>query len=290
MLRSLVALAVAATLVVAASPDASARSHRSNAPTPEATATRSPTPSASSSAQPSPSDPFPEPDKPGFFDLVGKVRYAISQWFSNLVTSALRPVFDFLGRTGATGSAVRRQAARRRRPTPRIRCYPARGGLDGEDRASSRRDRGVADRASRRRRGGRRPFRCRSCGRHLRGGRRPVPRLPHRDPPAVVVPGNLRDRGAEPPPSGEATSPRLARRFLPAPNRHPGRFSTGTPHGLHRSPRDGRGGSLAFVGVPASRDGLPKGLGAQGERRWPLLNPTRGPAQARSTWIAPKRA
>ena len=30
---------------------------------------------------------------------IGKVRYAISQWFSNLVTSALRPVFDFLGHT-----------------------------------------------------------------------------------------------------------------------------------------------------------------------------------------------
>src|SRR5918996_5871409 len=44
-------------------------------------------------------DPFPEPEKPGFFDLIGRIRYAISQWFSNLVTSALRPVFDFLGRT-----------------------------------------------------------------------------------------------------------------------------------------------------------------------------------------------
>jgi hypothetical protein len=99
VLRSVLTLAIAATLVVAVSSDAAARSHRSNSPSPEATATPSPTPSASPSPEPSPAEPFPEPDKPGFFDLVGKVRYAISQWFSNLVTSALRPVFDFLGRT-----------------------------------------------------------------------------------------------------------------------------------------------------------------------------------------------
>jgi hypothetical protein len=99
VLRSALALAIAATLVVTVSSDAAARSKRSNAPSPETTGSPSPTPSASPSPQPSPSEPFPEPDKPGFFDLVGKVRYAISQWFSNLVTSALRPVFDFLGRT-----------------------------------------------------------------------------------------------------------------------------------------------------------------------------------------------
>jgi Conjugal transfer protein TrbL len=100
MMRSVLALALIATLVVAVSADASARSHRSNRPSLEATPTPSPTPSESPSPRSSPSeDPFPEPDKPGFFDLVGKVRYAISQWFSNLVTSALRPVFDFLGRT-----------------------------------------------------------------------------------------------------------------------------------------------------------------------------------------------
>jgi hypothetical protein len=99
VLRSVLTLAIAATLVVTVSFDAAARSHRSNSPSPEATATPSPTPSASPSLEPSPAEPFPEPDKPGFFDLVGKVRYAISQWFSNLVTSALRPVFDFLGHT-----------------------------------------------------------------------------------------------------------------------------------------------------------------------------------------------
>ncbi|MGH9168653.1 MAG: hypothetical protein ACRD02_12595, partial [Acidimicrobiia bacterium] len=53
----------------------------------------SPQPTASPDAQ------FEEPDKPGFFDFVGRVRYAISQWFANLVTSALKPVFDLLGRT-----------------------------------------------------------------------------------------------------------------------------------------------------------------------------------------------
>jgi hypothetical protein len=86
-------------LLVSISAEASARPSGSHSPSPEATASPSRTPSGSPSAEPSPNDPFPEPDRPGFFDLVGKVRYAISQWFSNLVTSALRPVFDFLGRT-----------------------------------------------------------------------------------------------------------------------------------------------------------------------------------------------
>jgi Conjugal transfer protein TrbL len=99
VLRSFVALAVAATLVVAVPSDAVARSRASKSPSPEATPTSTPSPSVSPSPRPSPSEDFPEPDKPGFFDLVGKVRYAISQWFSNLVTSALRPVFDFFGRT-----------------------------------------------------------------------------------------------------------------------------------------------------------------------------------------------
>jgi hypothetical protein len=99
MLRLFLAVAVAAMLVAAGSSDALARPHRHESPSPEAAATPSESPSASPSPRPSPSEDFPEPDKPGFFDLVGKVRYAISQWFSNLVTSALRPVFDFLGHT-----------------------------------------------------------------------------------------------------------------------------------------------------------------------------------------------
>lgn len=100
-MRLLLALAVATVLVAAGSADALAgRDGPSSGqtPSPGPTAEPSETPSASPTPEPSPED-FPEPDKPGFFDLVGKVRYAISQWFSNLVTSALRPVFDFLGRT-----------------------------------------------------------------------------------------------------------------------------------------------------------------------------------------------
>ena len=63
----------------------------------------SPSPSASagvtSDPSPSTSPDFEDPKKPGFFDVIGRVRYAISQWFSNLVTAALRPVFDLLSRT-----------------------------------------------------------------------------------------------------------------------------------------------------------------------------------------------
>ncbi|MGH2726720.1 MAG: conjugal transfer protein TrbL family protein [Actinomycetota bacterium] len=47
----------------------------------------------------SPSPDFEEPKKPPFWDIIGRVRYAISQWFSSIVTSALRPVFSLLGRT-----------------------------------------------------------------------------------------------------------------------------------------------------------------------------------------------
>lgn len=98
MSRLLLASVLTALLMTAVSADAFAGQdrpspRRSPSPTPTAEASPTPTP------EPSPGEDFPEPDKPGFFDLVGKVRYAISQWFSNLVTSALRPVFDFLGRT-----------------------------------------------------------------------------------------------------------------------------------------------------------------------------------------------
>jgi len=100
----LLAFAVAGLLVAGGSPDALARRHvAEQTPSPEATAspsaTQTQTPSPTPSPEPSPREDFPEPDKPGFVDVIGKVRYAIGQWFSNLVTSALRPVFDFLGRT-----------------------------------------------------------------------------------------------------------------------------------------------------------------------------------------------
>lgn len=62
-------------------------------PTPTVIATPTPSPSVS------PSPDFEEPKKPPFWDIIGRVRYAISQWFAGLVTAALRPVFDLLGRT-----------------------------------------------------------------------------------------------------------------------------------------------------------------------------------------------
>ncbi len=102
MARFVLALSLATVLVAVGSAEALAlhsASPSSLAPLPGPSAAPSQTPSATPSPEPLPSEDFPEPDKPGFFDLVGRVRYAISQWFSNLVTSALRPVFDFLGRT-----------------------------------------------------------------------------------------------------------------------------------------------------------------------------------------------
>jgi hypothetical protein len=38
-------------------------------------------------------------DNPGFFDVGGRVRKAINDWFRDLVTSAVEPVLDLLGRT-----------------------------------------------------------------------------------------------------------------------------------------------------------------------------------------------
>lgn len=48
----------------------------------------SPTPSPSTSADPS-----------GWLDVGGRVRTAISEWFGELVASALKPTFDLIGRT-----------------------------------------------------------------------------------------------------------------------------------------------------------------------------------------------
>jgi len=102
--RLLFVLVVAGLLVGGGTSNAHARRHvPEQTPSPEASVTPSPTPSQTPSPtpspEPSPREDFPEPDKPGFVDVIGKVRYAIGQFFSNLVTSALRPVFDFLGRT-----------------------------------------------------------------------------------------------------------------------------------------------------------------------------------------------
>jgi hypothetical protein len=100
--RPLLVLAIAVGLVLAPPTVAAAKKHLPEEPSPAPTPTPTPTPSATATPTPEPSpseDPFPEPEEPGFFDLIGRIRYAISQWFSSLVTSALRPVFDFLGRT-----------------------------------------------------------------------------------------------------------------------------------------------------------------------------------------------
>lgn len=105
MTRAVIAVLVAAALAVALPGTALARKDKpkespSPEPTPTATASPSLTPTETPSPKPKPpKHDFEEPEKPGFFDIIGRVRYAISQWFANLVTSALRPVFDFLGRT-----------------------------------------------------------------------------------------------------------------------------------------------------------------------------------------------
>ncbi len=64
---------------------------RAQTPLPQPSADASP----SSTMSPTPA----EPDKPPFWDVIGRVRYAITQWFAGLVTAGVRPVFDLLGRT-----------------------------------------------------------------------------------------------------------------------------------------------------------------------------------------------
>lgn len=66
------------------------------AQTPVPVASSSPSTEVSPSPTPKPED---DPSKPPFWDVIGRVRYAINGWFSGLVTAALRPIFDLLGRT-----------------------------------------------------------------------------------------------------------------------------------------------------------------------------------------------
>jgi len=87
-MRALLVASMLATLIVAPAQRASAQT-----PSPAVSLTPTPAPSAS------PTPGLEEPSKPPFWDVIGRVRYAISQWFSDLVTAALRPVFDLLGRT-----------------------------------------------------------------------------------------------------------------------------------------------------------------------------------------------
>ena len=101
-MRGLLALALAAALAAALPAAAVAKRHRQG---PGEASSPSPSPSPAPTETPIepppvPPDPdFPEPEEPGFFDIVGKIKYAISTWFSNLVTAALKPVFKFLGQT-----------------------------------------------------------------------------------------------------------------------------------------------------------------------------------------------
>ena len=86
-------------------------------PTPDATPASSATPAAPSpypgGIQFGPGAPTPAPlpapqngpsvdgssDSPGFFDIGGHIREAIDDWFRGLVTSALNPLLDLLGRS-----------------------------------------------------------------------------------------------------------------------------------------------------------------------------------------------
>jgi hypothetical protein len=43
--------------------------------------------------------PVPPPDSPGLFDIPGRVRRAVNDWFRDLVASALSPTLELLGRS-----------------------------------------------------------------------------------------------------------------------------------------------------------------------------------------------
>lgn len=105
-MRILVAALAAAAVLLAVQSPATAKTHKpgqepSPTPTPvPIVVDPSPTPVPGPTVTPVPGEePFPEPEKPGFFELIDKIKYAISQWFANLVTGALEPVFDFIGKT-----------------------------------------------------------------------------------------------------------------------------------------------------------------------------------------------
>lgn len=104
-MRVITAALLAVAIVVALPFAANAKKHKpkeepSPVPSPVPIVAPSPTPVPGPTTTPGAGEePFPEPEEPGFFDIIGKIRYAISQWFANLVTGALRPVFDFIGRT-----------------------------------------------------------------------------------------------------------------------------------------------------------------------------------------------
>lgn len=56
-------------------------------------------PTPTTTPPPSPDTSPPEADRPGFFDVGGRIRKAVDDWFRSLVTDALEPVLNLVGST-----------------------------------------------------------------------------------------------------------------------------------------------------------------------------------------------
>jgi hypothetical protein len=82
-------LAVAVAIVMTSTPASAA------ATAPTTTLPAGPTTTTTTSTIAAP----PTPDSPGLFDFAGRVRQAVNDWFRDLVSSALTPTLDLLGRT-----------------------------------------------------------------------------------------------------------------------------------------------------------------------------------------------
>jgi hypothetical protein len=63
-------------------------------------------PAAPAATSPAPSDDTSGGGAPGFFDVAGRFRQAINDWFADLLTSGLSPAFDLLGQTVLTTPPV----------------------------------------------------------------------------------------------------------------------------------------------------------------------------------------
>jgi hypothetical protein len=66
---------------------------------PAAEPAKEPGPSAASRSTAQPAGIAPADDSPGFFDVRGRVRAAVDDWFRSLVIDALNPTLELLGRT-----------------------------------------------------------------------------------------------------------------------------------------------------------------------------------------------
>lgn len=104
-MRVLALIAVALVVWVSASCTASARVDRIAPPTTNSASPTSGGIDVGPPLAPAPTPPGGAPldtgqqDDPGFFDVPGKVRKAINDWFRGLVEDALRPGLELLGRT-----------------------------------------------------------------------------------------------------------------------------------------------------------------------------------------------